>query len=137
MRGLLALMLSAMLAGCVTTPELKPSQQQLKGEVHFPQALPRPATVEVAVLSMIGGRPLQVAATRYEVTMLPLLFDLRLTPLQLAEGEIYLRARLRFMDGTAVQAIVSRKFLRFLMTKKWLFNCSQKLVIHNVSNDCV
>ncbi|ASI21584.1 TPA: YscW family type III secretion system pilotin [Aeromonas salmonicida] len=126
MRGLLALMLSAMLAGCVTTPELKPSQQQLKGEVHFPQALPRSATVEVAVLSVIGGRPLQVAATRYEVTMLPLLFDLRLTPLQLAEGEIYLRARLRFMDGTAVQAMSQQKVFKIFNDKKMVIQLQQK-----------
>ena len=112
MRGLLALMLLAILAGCVTTPELKPSQQQLKGEVHLSGALPRPATVEVVVLSVIEGRLLQVAATRYEVTMLPLLFDLRLTPLQLAEGEVYLRARLRFMDGTAVQAMSQQKVFK-------------------------
>ncbi|MCX9131142.1 YscW family type III secretion system pilotin [Aeromonas veronii] len=126
MRGLLALMLSAILAGCVTTPELKPSQQQLKGEVHFPQALPRPATVEVAVLSVIGGRPLQVAATRYEVTMLPLLFDLRLTPLQLAEGEIYLRARLRFMDGTAVQAMSQQKVFKIFNDKKMVIQLQPK-----------
>ncbi|MEV3816048.1 YscW family type III secretion system pilotin [Aeromonas salmonicida] len=112
MRGLLALMLLAILAGCVTTPEPKPSLQQLKGEVHLPGALPYPATVEVVVLSVIEGRPLQVAATRYEVTMLPLLFDLRLTPLQLAEGEVYLRARLRFMDGTAVQAMSQQKVFK-------------------------
>ena len=112
MRVLTALMLFAMLSGCVTTPEVKPLMQQLKGEVHFPAALPRPATVEVAVLSMIEGRPLQVVATRYEVTMLPLLFDLRLTPLQLAEGEVYLRARLRFMDGTAVQAMSQQKVFK-------------------------
>ncbi|HDO1382998.1 TPA: YscW family type III secretion system pilotin [Aeromonas veronii] len=126
MRGLLLLMLLAMLAGCVTTPELKPSQQQLKGEVHFPQALPRPATVEVAVLSVIGGRPLQVAATRYEVTMLPLLFDLRLTPLQLAEGEIYLRARLRFIDGSAVQAMSQQKVFKVFNDKKMVIQLQPK-----------
>lgn len=112
MRGLLALILLVTLAGCVTTPELKPSLQQLKGEVHFPAALPRPATVEVAVLSVIEGHPLQVAATRYEVSMLPLLFDVRLTPLQLAEGEIYVRARLRFMDSTVVQAMSQQKVFK-------------------------
>ncbi|QNF17757.1 type III secretion system chaperone YscW [Aeromonas jandaei] len=126
MRGLLLLMLLTMLAGCVTTPELKPSQQQLKGEVHFSQALPRPATVEVAVLSVIGGRLLQVAATRYEVTMLPLLFDLRLTPLQLAEGEIYLRARLRFMDGSAVQAMSQQKVFKFFNDKKMIIQLQPK-----------
>ncbi|MFB2711098.1 YscW family type III secretion system pilotin [Aeromonas veronii] len=126
MRGLLLLMLLAMLAGCVTTPELKTSQQQLKGEVHFPQTLPRPATVEVAVLSVIGGRPLQVAATSYEVTMLPLLFDLRLTPLQLAEGEIYLRARLRFIDGTAVQAMSQQKVFKIFNDKKMVIQLQPK-----------
>ena len=126
MRGLLLLMLLAMLAGCVTTPELKPSQQQLKGEVHFPQALPRPATVEVAVLSVIGGRLLQVAATRYEVTMLPLLFVLRLTPLQRAEGEIYLRARLRFMDISAVQAMSQQKVFKFFNDKKMIIQLQPK-----------
>ncbi|AMQ42282.1 YscW family type III secretion system pilotin [Aeromonas veronii] len=126
MRGLQLLMLSAMLTGCVTTPELKPSQQQLKGEVHFPQALPRPATVEVVVLSVIGGRPLQVAATRYEVNMLPLLFDLRLTPLQLAEGEIYLRARLRFMDGTAVQAMSQQNVFKIFNDKKMVIQLQPK-----------
>ncbi|WP_033138613.1 YscW family type III secretion system pilotin [Aeromonas finlandensis] len=118
MRGLLALMLLIALAGCVTTPERRPSMQQLKGEVHFPGALPRPAMVEVAVLSVIEGRPLQVAATRYEVTMLPLLFDLRLTPLQLATGEIYVRTRLRFIDGTAVQAMSQQKVFKVLNGEK-------------------
>jgi hypothetical protein len=44
--------------------------------------------------------------------MLPLLFDLRLTPLQLAEGEIYVRARLRFMDSSAVQAMRQQKVFK-------------------------
>jgi len=127
MRGLLALMLLAMLAGCVTTPELKPSQQQLRGEVHFPQALPRPATVEVAVFSVIEGRPLQVAATRYEVTMLPLLFDLRLTPLQLAEGDLYVSARLRFIDGSAVQAISQQKVFKVFNGDKMVIQLQQKV----------
>ncbi|MDM5138964.1 YscW family type III secretion system pilotin [Aeromonas bestiarum] len=112
MRVLTALMLFAMLSGCVTTPEVKPLMQQLKGEVHFPAALPRPATVEVAVLSMIEGRPLQVVATRYEVTMLPLVFELRLTPLQMAEGDLYLRVRLRFIGSSAVQASHQQKVFK-------------------------
>ncbi|MGL5503184.1 MAG: YscW family type III secretion system pilotin, partial [Aeromonas veronii] len=82
--------------------------------------------VEVAVLSVIGGRPLQVAATRYEVTMLPLLFDLRLTPLQLAEGEIYLRASLRFMDGTAVQAMSQQKVFKIFNDKKMVIQLQPK-----------
>lgn len=126
MRGLLALMLLAMLAGCVTTPEPKPSLQQLRGEVHFPQALPRPATVEVAVLSVIEGHPLQVAATRYEVTMLPLQFDLRLTPLQLAEGNIYLRVRLRFIDGNAIQASRQQKVFKVLNGEKIVIQLQPK-----------
>ncbi|MGY3852629.1 YscW family type III secretion system pilotin [Aeromonas aquatilis] len=121
MRGLLALILLATLAGCVTTPERKPSLQQLKGEVHFAETLPRPAMVEVAVLSVIEGRPLQVAATRYEVSMLPLMFDLRLTPLQLAEGELYLRTRLRFIDGSAIQAMNQQKIFK-------IFNGEKKVV---------
>lgn len=128
MRGLLALMLLAMLAGCVTTPASKPSLQQFRGEVHFPQALPRPATVEVAVLSVIEGHPLQVAATRYEVTMLPLQFDLRLTPLQLAEGNIYVRARLRFIDSAAVQAMRQQKVFK-------VFN-GEKMVIQLQPRSC-
>lgn len=126
MRGLLALMLLAMLAGCVTTPEPKPSLQQLRGEVHFPQALPRPATVEVAVLSVIEGHPLQVAATRYEVTMLPLQFDLRLTPLQLAEGNIYVRARLRFIDSAAVQAMRQQKVFKVFNGEKMVIQLQPK-----------
>ena len=128
MRGLLALMLLAMLAGCVTTPASKPSLQQFRGEVHFPQALPRPATVEVAVLSVIEGHPLQVAATRYEVSMLPLQFDLRLTPLQLAEGNIYVRARLRFIDSAAVQAMRQQKVFK-------VFN-GEKMVIQLQPRSC-
>ncbi|WP_429019254.1 YscW family type III secretion system pilotin [Aeromonas allosaccharophila] len=126
MRGLLALMLLAMLAGCVTTPEPKPSLQQLGGEVHFPHALPRPATVEVAVLSVIEGHPLQVAATRYEVTMLPLQFDLRLTPLQLAEGNIYVRARLRFIDSAAVQAMHQQKVFKVFNGEKMVIQLQPK-----------
>lgn len=126
MRGLLALMLLAMLAGCVTTPEPKPSLQQLKGEVHLPGALPRPAMVEVAVLSVIEGDPLQVAATRYEVTMLPLQFDLRLTPLQLAEGNIYLRVRLRFIDGNAIQASRQQKVFKVLNGEKIVIQLQPK-----------
>ena len=126
MRGLLALILLATLAGCVTTPERKPSLQQLKGEVHFAETLPRPATVEVAVLSVIEGRPLQVAATRYEVSMLPLMFDLRLTPLQLAEGELYLRTRLRFMDGAAVQAMNQQKIFKIFNGDKIIIKLQPK-----------
>ncbi|MCF3098580.1 type III secretion system chaperone YscW [Aeromonas australiensis] len=126
MRSLLALMLLAMLAGCVTTPALKPLQQQLKGEVHFPHALSRPAMVEVAVLSVIGGRPLQVATTRYEVTMLPLLFDVRLTPLQLAEGNIYIRATLRFMDSSVIQAINQQKVFKIFNGEKIVIQLQPK-----------
>lgn len=127
MRVLTALMLFAMLSGCVTTPEVKPLMQQLKGEVHFLAALPRPATVEVAVLSMIEGRPLQVVAIRYEVTMLPLMFDLRLTPLQLAEGEIYVRTRLWFIDDTAVQAVSQQKVFKVFNSDNMVISLQPKL----------
>lgn len=126
MRVLTALMLFAMLSGCVTTPEVKPLMQQLKGEVHFLAALPRPATVEVAVLSMIEGRPLQVVAIRYEVTMLPLMFDLRLTPLQLAEGEIYVRTRLWFIDDTAVQAVSQQKVFKVFNSDNMVISLQPK-----------
>lgn len=110
-RGLMLLVLS-LLAGCVTTPTVKPALMQLKGEVHLAKALPRPARVDVTVLSVIDGRPLAVATTEYEVSMLPLAFELRLTPVQMAEGNIYLRARLRFINSSAVQATHQQKVFK-------------------------
>ncbi|MGK8176866.1 YscW family type III secretion system pilotin [Aeromonas dhakensis] len=108
----LVLMMLGLLTGCVTTPMVKPALRQLKGEVHLAGTLPRPARVEVTALSVIDGRPLVVAATEYEVTMLPLTFELRLTPLQMAEGNIYLRARLRFLDSSVVQAAYQQKVFK-------------------------
>jgi type III secretion system chaperone YscW len=112
MKPLLALLLLAMLSGCVTTPAMKPPLLQLKGEVQLAGVLPRPAIVEVAVLSVVKGRPLQVAATQYEVAILPLMFDVRLTPLQLAEGNIYIRTRLRFIDSSVIQATHQQKVFK-------------------------
>lgn len=104
MRLLLVWVLLSMLGGCVATPVVTLPSSQLRGEVRLVGPLPRPARVEVVVLSMMDGRPLPVAATEYEVTVLPLMFDLRLAPLQLAEGQIYVRTRLRFIGNSAVQA---------------------------------
>lgn len=98
-------LLLTLLGGCVTTPVVTLPSSQLRGEVRLVGPLPRPARVEVVVLSMMDGRLLPVAATEYEVTVLPLMFDLRLTPLQLAEGKIYVRTRLRFIGSSAVQAV--------------------------------
>ncbi|WP_270832691.1 YscW family type III secretion system pilotin, partial [Aeromonas sp. QDB22] len=64
----------------------------------------------------------------YEVTMLPLQFDLRLTPLQLAEGNIYVRARLRFIDSAAVQAMRQQKVFK-------VFN-GEKMVIQLQPRSC-
>lgn len=104
MRLPLVWVLLTMLAGCVATPVVPPSPP-LKGEVRLAGPLPRPARVEVVVLSMMDGRPLPVATTEYEVRVLPLMFDLRLAPLQLAEGNIYVRTRLRFIGNSVVQAV--------------------------------
>lgn len=103
MRPLLLFVLLT-IGGCVTTTIAPPMSQILKGEVHLNDALPHPATVEVTVLSQIEGRPLQVASIRYEVTMLPLVFDMRLTPLQWGKGELYVRTRLQFVGNSAIQA---------------------------------
>ncbi|MGY3942358.1 YscW family type III secretion system pilotin [Aeromonas tecta] len=112
MRYLLALVLFVMLPGCVTSQPVKPSTQQLKGEVHLSGALPHPAMVEIVVLSVIDGRALPVAAIQYEVAMLPLIFDLRLTPLQLAKGDIYIRTRLYFLGNSVVQAASQQKVFK-------------------------
>ncbi|MEW7865031.1 YscW family type III secretion system pilotin [Aeromonas diversa] len=112
MKKWLVLMMLGLLTGCVTTPMVKPALRQLKGEVHLAGTLPRPARVEVTALSVIDGRPLVVAATEYEVSMLPLAFELRLTPMQMAEGNIYLRARLRFINSSAVQATHQQKVFK-------------------------
>ena len=112
MRHTVVLALLAMLGGCVVTPMTKPPSTQLRGEVRLVGALPRPAKVEVALLSAIDGHSLLVAATEYEVTVLPLIFDLRLAPLQLAEGNIYVRTRLRFIDNTVVQATHQQKVFK-------------------------
>ncbi|MEL1218359.1 YscW family type III secretion system pilotin [Aeromonas hydrophila] len=112
MRIWLALVLLAALSGCVTTPVFKPALTQVKGEVRLAGRLPFPARVEVTVLSVIDGRPLAVAATEYDVTMLPLVFELRLTPLQMAEGDLYLRTRLRFIGSSAVQASHQQKVFK-------------------------
>ncbi|WCH23622.1 YscW family type III secretion system pilotin [Aeromonas salmonicida] len=102
------------LGGCVTTTIAPPMSQILKGEVHLNEALPHPATVEVTVLSQMEGRPLQVASIRYEVTMLPLVFDMRLTPLQWGKGELYVRTRLRFVGNSAIQATGLQKVHKVL-----------------------
>lgn len=114
MRRLFLLALLTSLYGCVTTPVPPPVAKTLQGEVHLDGVLPRPAIVEVAVMSVVGGRALQVAATRYEVTMLPLTFAMRLTPLQWGMGELYVRTRLRFVGNAAVQASAQQKVFKVL-----------------------
>jgi len=106
MRIWLALVLLTALSGCVTTPVFKPA----------------PARVEVTVLSVIDGRPLAVAATEYDVTMLPLVFELRLTPLQMAEGDLYLRTRLRFIGSSAVQASHQQKVFKAFNPDGYVIN---------------
>ena len=58
--------------------------------------------------------------------MLPLLFDLRLTSLQLAEGNIYLRVRLRFTDGNAIQASRQQKVFKVLNGEKIVIQLQPK-----------
>ncbi|WP_421237547.1 YscW family type III secretion system pilotin [Aeromonas jandaei] len=116
MRTLLLLALLT-LGGCVSTTVVPPVSQSLTGEVHLNADLPRPATVEVTVLSVMEGRPLQVASTRYELTMLPLVFDMRLTPLQWGEGELYVRTRLRFIGNDAIQATAQQKVFKILKSR--------------------
>ncbi|MEE9694416.1 YscW family type III secretion system pilotin [Aeromonas hydrophila] len=122
MRAFIALVLLIALSGCVTTPVFKPALTQVKGEVRLAGTLPFPARVEVIVLSVIDGRPLAVAATEYDVTMLPLVFELRLTPLQMAEGDLYLRARLRFIGSSAVQASYQQKVFKAFNLGGYIIN---------------
>ncbi|MGL4249411.1 MAG: YscW family type III secretion system pilotin [Aeromonas sp.] len=111
MKGILLLM-SMLLAGCASTPPAKPVAAWLRGELHFDKHLPRPAMVEVTVLSVLEGRMLPVATMRYEVTMLPLSFALRLTPLQWGQGDLYLRSRLYFVGERAMQASAQQKVFK-------------------------
>ncbi|MNF21146.1 Exoenzyme S synthesis protein B [compost metagenome] len=126
MSRLLALLLIVMLSGCVSTPVVQPPLLQLKGEVQLAGVLPRPAIVEVAVLSVIKGRLLQVAATEYEVSILPLAFDVRLTPLQLAEGDLYLRTRLRFSGSSGIQATHQQKVFKAFNNEKIVIKLQPK-----------
>ena len=103
--GVLCLGVLWCVAGCSQRPpEAFAALLEVSGRVLAEPAIQRPAVVSLRLYSLMGGRPMLIAQSRYTVSLLPLHFTFRPAALQRGGGAYWLRSELRWLDSTEVQA---------------------------------
>ncbi len=93
-----------LLMGCVTdSAKLAPEFSQLTGWIDMAEPLPGPVQVTVSILALREGQFLPWVKSHYQISSLPLKYDFRQLP-RGRDGELFMRAELRWLDNPAVQA---------------------------------